>query len=225
MDRTWKRFGFAIAVALASATPAGALTVPYTEDFTSGTANWLNATSGALTFNATGGPDGGSYVSTTAASINNPGTIQFRANNSADASGDAYVGNWTGGNVTLLEADVIHNSPDALTFFFRISAGPAFIGLVPTPVSPNTWTHISLAIDPANPLLIPEGPVTFASVFGNVQNLQIGVSVPLADEGIPYTYGIDKVSISAVPEPMTGILLSGGLIALAWPPRRRRRRA
>jgi hypothetical protein len=209
-----------IAIALAMATPAGALTAPFTEDFATSTSNWLNATSGALTFNATGGPDGGSYVSTTAASINNPGTIQFRANAANDASGDAFVGNWTGGAVTELSADVIHDAPDALTFFFRISAGPAFIGVVPVPVQPNVWTHISLAIDPSNPLLIPEGPVTFASVFGNVQNLQIGVSVPVADEGVPYTYGLDKVTI--VPEPVTGALLSGGLIALSWRGRRRR---
>ncbi len=166
-----------------------------------------------------GGPDGGSYVSTTAASINNPGTIHFRGNAVNDASGDAFVGDWTGGNVTLLSADVIHNSPDPLTFFFRISAGPAFVGLVPTQVQPNVWTHISLAIDPSNPLLIPEGPVTFNSVFGNVQNLQIGVSVPVASEGVPFTYGLDKVAI--VPEPATSGLFSIGLIAFGCARRRR----
>jgi hypothetical protein len=39
---------------------------------------------------------------------------------------------------------------------------------------------------------------------------------------VPFTYGLDKVTI--VPEPVTGLLFSGGLIALSWPAARRRRR-
>jgi predicted outer membrane repeat protein len=204
--------------ALAAAAPAGALTVPFTEDFTAGASNWLNATSGPLTFNATGGPDGGSYVSTTAASINNPGTIQFRGNLSANASGGAFAGNWAGGAVTLVSADVIHDAPTDLTFFFRISAGPAFVGVVPTPVQPKVWTHITLAIDPSNPLLIPEGPVSFNTVFGNVLNLQLGVAAPIGHEGVPFTYGLDKVAV--VPEPATAGLLALGLLALSCGRRR-----
>jgi hypothetical protein len=174
----------------------------------------VDAVSGPLTFHASGGPDGGSYVSTTRGSINNPGTIQFRGNAANGASGGAFVGDWDG-NVTLLSADVIHDSPDPLTFFFRITSTPgsAFVGVVPVPVLPNVWTEISLAIDPLNPLLIAEGPVSFSTVFGNVLNLQVGVSVPVAQEGVPFTYGLDKVAI--VPEPATAALLAGGLLAIA----------
>ena len=210
---------WALALALAAAAPAGALTVPFTEDFASSASNWLNATSGPLTFNAAGGPDGSSYVSTTAASINNPGTIQFRGNLSANASGGAFAGNWVSGGVTLLSADVIHDAPTDLSFFFRISAGPAFVGVVPTPVQPNVWTHITLAIDPSNPLLIPEGPVSFNTVFSNVLNLQLGVAAPIGQEGIPFTYGLDKVAIA--PEPTTAGLFAVGLLALGCARRQR----
>ena len=44
--------GWALALALAAA-PAGAVTVPFTEDFASNASGWLNAVSGPLTWNAT----------------------------------------------------------------------------------------------------------------------------------------------------------------------------
>jgi hypothetical protein len=74
--------------------------------------------------------------------------------------------------------------------------------------------------DPGNPLLIPEGPFTFAQIFGNVTNVQIGVSAPVAIENVPFTYGLDRVRI--VPEPATGALLAGGFALLGWLRRRPR---
>jgi hypothetical protein len=200
--------GGAIALAVALAAPAGALTVPFTEDFTSNASGWINATNGALTFNATGGPDGGSYVSSTLGSVSGNGTIHFRANDSANASGDAFVGNWIG-NVSVLSAQVYHDAPVALNFFFRFSGAGAMVALLP-PVAPNTWTSVSVVIDPAN--LTPAGG-TYAGVMSNVLNLQVGVSVPLEYEGVPFTYGLDKVTI--VPEPTTAGLFAIGLIGLA----------
>jgi len=194
----WQRF--VIVMALACATPAAALTVPFTEEFASSSSNWLNATSGALTFNATGGPDGGSYVSSTLASISGNGTIQFRANDSANASGDAFVGNWIG-NVSVLSAQVFHDAPVAVSFFFRFAGAGAMVALLPA-VAPNTWTTVSVVIDPAN---LTAAGGTYAGVMSNVVNLQVGVSVPLEYEGVPFRYGLDKVKI--VPEPDTGALL------------------
>src|SRR5688572_1100018 len=133
--------GRAIALAVALAAPSGALTVPFTEDFTSNASGWINATNGALTFNASGGPDGGSYVSSTLGSISGNGTIHFRANDAANASGDAFVGNWIG-NVSVLSAQVYHDAPVALNFFFRFSGAGAMVALLPS-VAPNTWTPIS----------------------------------------------------------------------------------
>jgi PEP-CTERM motif len=55
--------------------------------------------------------------------------------------------------------------------------------------------------------------------MSNVINLQVGVSVPLEYELVPFTYGLDKVTI--VPEPATGALLAGALLAIAGCRRRR----
>ena len=198
----------AVALAMTAAAPAGALTVPFTEDFTANASNWLNATSAPLVWNATGGPDGGSYVSSTLGSLGGNGTIQFRANDSANASTDAFVGNWIG-NVSVISAQVIHDAPVALTFFFRFAGPGAMVGFVP-PVAPNTWTTISVVIDPAN--LTPAGG-TYAGVMGAVSNLQLGVSAPSGHESVPFRYGLDKVQI--VPEPSTALLLAGGVLAIA----------
>jgi hypothetical protein len=126
-------------------------------------------------------------VSSTLGSVSGNGTIHFRANDAANASGDAFVGNWIG-NVSVLSAQVIHDAPVALNFFFRFAGAGAMVGFAP-PVAPNTWTTISVAIDPSN--LTPAGG-TFAGVMGNVINLQVGVSVPLEYELVPFTYGLDK---------------------------------
>lgn len=202
-----------LVAALAVAAPATGATIPFTEDFSAGAAGWVNGTSGPLDFHASGGPGGGSYVSTTAAAINDPGTILLRGNAANGASGGAFVGDWSG--VTFLTAQVIHDAPAPVNFFVRIATPgnfPAHVGIVPVPVLPNTWTEISVAIDPSNPLLIAEGG-TFAGTFGNVGNVQIGASVPLAFEGVPFTFGFDQVAI--VPEPATAGLLALGLVALA----------
>ena len=52
------------AVRLVGPLPAGALELPFTEDFDADVANWVNFNSSALLdFNASGGPDGSSYAS------------------------------------------------------------------------------------------------------------------------------------------------------------------
>jgi hypothetical protein len=206
--------GYAVALAAALAAPAGALTVPFTEDFVGNASGWVNNASGALTWNATGGPDGGSYVSTTLASISGNGTIQFRANDGFDASGDAFVGNWIG-TVTSISAQVFHDAPEPIDFFFRFAGAGAMVGFLGA-VAPNTWTPVSIAIDPAT--LTPAGG-SYLTTMSNVINLQVGVSVPLEYEGVPFTYGLDEVAIG--PEPGTGALLAGALIALGAVRRRR----
>jgi hypothetical protein len=54
--------------------------------------------------------------------------------------------------------------------------------------------------------------------MGNVINLQVGVSVPLELELVPFTYGLDKVTI--VPEPASAGLVALGLVALGCARRR-----
>ena len=215
VDMNWVlRCLVAFALSLSISVPALALTVPFVEDFAADASGWLDAVSAPLTWNAAGGPDGSSYVSSTLGSINDPGTVQFRGNISNFASGGALAGDWTS-SVSSLSAQVRHDAQVPLNFFFRVTTGvnfPAHVGIVPVPVLPNTWTEISVLINPNNPLLVPEFG-TFAGTFGAVTNVQVGVSVPLAFENVPFTYDLDQVSI--VPEPGTAALLGVGLLGVA----------
>ena len=207
---------------LALASPAGAATIGYVEDFSADASGWTNS-AGPLTWVASGGPDGGSYVSFDGPSINNPGTIQFRTSN-ATASGGSFAGNWLVAGVSVLSAEVWHDASAPVNVFFRITTGtnsPALIGIVPVPVLPNTWTQVSLTLFPSNPLIVPEGPPSlYDTVLSNVTNVQIGFSVPAELEGVNFTYGLDQVAI--VPEPATASTVASGLVLLAAGARRRR---
>jgi hypothetical protein len=58
------RASLTLLVALIAATSsAKALIVPFTEDFSTGSSNWLNGSSAAPSWSATGGVDDGGYIS------------------------------------------------------------------------------------------------------------------------------------------------------------------
>ena len=86
------------AVALACAGTASAVTIGFTEEFASNVSGWEDNVSNPLAFVASGGPDGSSHASGSfdftgfVAPFPGAGPIVFRAHDSDNASGDAFVG-------------------------------------------------------------------------------------------------------------------------------------
>lgn len=226
------RLGRAAAVALALTLGAGAasaLTVPFTEDFAN-TAGWTNANNAPVTAVASGGPDGGSYVSTSFnyfgfTSPFGGGPVIFRGQDENNASGLDFVGDWAAGGVDQLSVWVRQNTTETLTYFLRVASTFNFPGAVinsTTLVAPNTWTLVTFDIDPSSPLCFPEG-TTCAAALADVDHVQFGTNAPAALTGLnqAFTLDLDKVSISAVAEPTTMLLLASGVAGLAWHGRRR----
>lgn len=210
------------------AVAASAVTVPYTEDFPTGDANWRKANNTAPDYVATGGPSGAgdAYISSlhALASSTTAQTI-FRGQDNFNSSGDAFVGDWITGGVTQFSFWIRHNAAVDLTVGTRFATPDNFPGFgalsTPTTVPPNQWTQITFAIDPTNPALQPEGPVSFATVFGNLGNLQILADRGSLAVGTQVTFDLDKVNI--VPEPAgLAIAAAGGALLIVAVRRRRR---
>lgn len=197
-----------------------AAVVPFTEDFAHDSANWRDAVGlSDLGWQATGGPDGGSYAFGTfnfVHSNENDTPAILRAQDEWNSSNNAFVGDWLADGVTQFSMMVRHDAPVPLTFFTRFASPanfPGAAGVAFVPVMPNTWTQVSFDIDPNNPAIVTEG-VPFQDVFSNIGHVQIGVMVPADLAGLDqvFTFDVDKVSI--VPEPATLALLALGAMTL-----------
>ncbi len=217
------RFVFVPVVLLCTVLPSGALLVPFTEDFTAGASGWLNGSSAAPTWSATGGVDGGGYISSTATmSSAGFGAALFRGNASSDASGDAFAGNWLTGGVSVFSAYVRHDALQALDIFARLDAGAgAAASSVFFNIPANEWFQIALPIVDS-PTSFQSygaaGPAGFSTVFSTIQNIQFFAATN--SPAGTYTFSLDKVS--SVPEPGIVGLLGFGAALLAWHGARRR---
>jgi hypothetical protein len=219
-----------LAIVAGALTQSAFATVPYTENFTSNTANWRDGSSNPATFAASGGPDGSSHITSTASAFfldEGDPVVVFRGQDGFDSSADAFVGNWLGTGINQFSTWVWHNAPVPLDFFVRFATAgnsPATAADKMALIAPNTWTKLSYEIAPShiNEYLFPEGPPSlFNSTFGNVGNIQVGYSVP-AGFGLDtnsYTFALDQPSIQT-PEP-TSLFLGMSFAAIAFMRRRR----
>lgn len=222
---------FAAIAALFAAAPAFAVVInPFTETFSSTASNWSTAASPLThpTYVPTGGPDGSTFARTSfplANSVSGDQPLVFRGQNNFNSSGGAFIGNWLGAGVEELNVSIRHNGSAPVTFYVRLApflapniVGPGVVSIFPVAVQPNTWTTLSLAIDPSSAFIYEAGD--FYSNFTNVARVQFGflVNNDIAGSATPLQVDIDNVGI--VPAPGAAAL---GLGTLALAARRRRR--
>lgn len=203
---------------------AGAATLPFTEAFSADASGWLDNASGSLTHAASGGQDGGGFVSTqfnfVGSTAGGQGPVLFRGN--ATASGGAFTGNWLTDGVATLSAWVRHDSDVPVNFFARFVAPAGFPGAIATVSTPvaasGDWTQIAISISPSNPQFVSFEGSDFAAIFSSIGRVQIGASIPTALAGVDRVvhFDLDSVSIEgAVPEPTALTVFGLGLAALA----------
>jgi hypothetical protein len=198
-----------LAGSLASAATAGVSA--FTETFDSGNANWLDGSQNPATW------DAGGFLSTSAdvVSAGGFGLLLFRAQDNANSSGDAFVGDYVANQINRISFDIRHDADRDLSFIVRFATAnnsPAFVIFSDASVAAGEWTNVSFDISPDNPLLTFAGGsyATVAPIVGNVQVLVDrvdGLTTPLVTN-----FDLDNVRIIPAPG-AAAVLAMGGLVA------------
>jgi len=190
---------------LASTTFGGIGSLPVTESFDTGAENWrtVDGVTDADWF-ATGGADGGGYISTT---VDVPefippfGVLGFRGQDEYNSSNNAFVGDWLAAGVTQFSFSVRHDALAPLQFFARIAAPDNTNGAVLLDfgvVTSGEWTELTFDISAFNPGIVFEGS-DFNTTFSNVGHIQIGAVPDDALANTSFTFDIDEISIVPAP--------------------------
>lgn len=206
---------------------ASAQIVGFVEDFNADAAAWRNFNSASiLEWVGSGGPDGSafarSHYNLTAASGGFPPVvIRAHASYTPPSSGGEYVGDWIAAGVTGVSFSFRHDLPEAISLTGRFATplnNPGASVQTSFTVEPNVWTTVFYDLTEGSPDIISLGSGTYASIFGNIGNIQLGFNVPpgYAGQNLDVRFDIDNFSI--VPAP--GALALLGLAGVAM--RRRR---
>ncbi len=201
-----------------------AATVPFTEDFDLGPADWYDFPGTApVIWAATGGPDGGAYVTGTYFVPDPPppfGVSMFRAQDEFNSSGGAFEGDWVADGVKQLSFFIRHDALQPIDVFARFTTPdnfPGAVGILFAPIPAGVWTEVTIDVTPTSPQIILEC-CTYDDTFTNIGHLQIGI-VPTVDfVGQLITVDLDKVTI--IPAPGALVISMMGTLLLG---RRRRR--
>ncbi len=223
--------GLAALLALAfPAAFASAATIPFTETFSDGPANWRgnpNSVGSLDGWSASGGAvDGGGYISEgwnfVANTVGDQGPVIFRG--PASASGGAFVGNWIAQSVDAVSVYVRHDAPVPINMFARFADPMGFPGAIAVafaPVLPNQWTQLTFLIDPSNPQFVSFEGQSFETVFDSIGILQFGASTPAALAGVDQVVHFDLDTVAIVPEAGGLSLFALGALALLGRTRRK----
>lgn len=154
-------------------------TFPYLEGFDSDDAGWVTGDRMAVTYVATGGSDGGGYISDdfAFAEAGSFGAVLFRAN-TADPD---FQGDWVDAGVDEVTFSVRHDAPIPLAFSARFASPFNFPGSSAVsfaPVAPNAFTELSFEISPTSPQFVTFEGADFETVFSNIGNLQVTADLP-----------------------------------------------
>ena len=216
---------------------AHATTIAF-EDFESGANGWLDRDSGSPTVNATGGHDGGAYISfigdiaTNTASFGSA-LVEFRCQTAPCAANNSFDGDWIAQDVVSLSYWFKHSAAVSLQAYMRLSTNWSLSGVSGAAsaitlgdVLPNTWTQVVVDIEPSQ--FDPSfGGGNYNDIMSNIYKIQPGIFFDFGDvyNETGVTFALDDVRLTAVPVPAAVWLFGSGLALLFGYKGRRRIRA